>query len=318
MSKSDDITKQESEIIKSSIIHIESGDHLITDEAKRHKLALMVACAFVCMISLYPNAHVGSLFGIVKFSDGSEISILKILPYALLVMTYQGIMYAYHLSEAKKAQVNKKLKSIREDNIHLLNEFIELTNNFSDKINNSTHRDFSLKNQGHRFSDIRETISSIEQKVTAIPDFHTNLTNLFLWSGRVLHNVKNQDEIPLNSIQELHNDAEYLIQRVDFFKRMAKLTHQLKSLTFEIDKKCDELDGHFISQYNYYLIKLFDINTEHNKFIKELTQDKISIIDALSKTAFSEKKAFYIYTVIPTVFFFFSLGFALFTYVKSF
>ncbi|QQC97817.1 hypothetical protein JCT86_10370 [Vibrio parahaemolyticus] len=318
MNKSDDITEKEAEIIKNSIIHIEAGDHLITDEAKRHKLALMVACAFVCMISLYPNAHVGSLFGIVKFTDESEISILKILPYALIVMIYQGVMYAYHLNEAKKAQINKKLKSIRKDNILLLNEIIETTNNFSKKIEDSSHRNYGFKSQGKKFIGIRESISGIQSVMQKIPNFHSNLTDLVLSSKSILEKMERQEDVPLQAIKDIHNKAAYLNINADYFKRISGLNEQLINITFEISNKCDELDGHFVEQYNHYLIRLFEINNEHQEFIKDLTKDKMETIDTLSKSEFSERNSIIIYTIIPTCFFMFSLGFSLFTYVKSF
>lgn len=318
MSKSGDITKQEAEIIKSSIIYIESGDHLITDEAKRHKLALMVACAFVCMISLYPNAHVGSLFGIVKFTDESEISILKILPYALLVMVYQGLMYAYHLNEAKKAQINKKLKSIRKDNLLRLNEIIEATNSFSKKIDDSALRNYRFETQGNKFNDIRESIGSIQNVMQKIPNFHSNLTDLVLSSKSIIEKMERQEDVPLQAIKDIYNKSAYLNINADYFKRLSGINEQLRNMTFEISNKCDELDGHFVEQYNHYLIRLFEINNEHQKFIKDLTKDKMGTIDTLSKCAFSERNSIIIYTIIPTCFFMFSLGFSLFTYTKSF
>ncbi|HCE2533514.1 TPA: hypothetical protein NKV98_003973 [Vibrio parahaemolyticus] len=324
MSSLDDITKQEAEIIRNSIIYIESGDHLITDEAKRHKLALMIACAFVFMISLYPNAHIGSLFGIVKFTDESEISILKIIPYALLVMAYQGVMYAYHLNEAKKAQLNKKLKSIREKNFHSFNEFIDKSNDTLEAIENYQIRDVTFNQESGRFSQIRRDINDYDTKLKTIPNFHPHLTNLVMWSQEIINNANRNkqtvtlQEIPIKTIRELHNEGIWLIHRVEIFKDLNHITDGLKLRFTEIDKICDELDGHFIEKYNYYLTRLFDIRNEHSSFINESIEDKQTIMKNLSETAYSEKNAFYIYTVIPTVFFLVSLGFGLFTYITSF
>lgn len=318
MSKSDDITKQEAEIIKSSIIYIESGDHLITDEAKRHKLALMVACAFVFMISLYPNEYIGSLFGIVKFRDESGISLLKILPFAIIVMFYQGAMYAYHLNEAKDAKQNKDFKSTRKENIHLFNNIIDLTNDFSEKINHSIHYDYNFKTEGNRFNSIRESINNIQNVMQKIPNLHPQLTALTLLSKSALEKAEKQEEIPLQVIKDIYNNAKDLNLRAEHLKRISGLNAQLLNLTFEINSKCEDLDIHFVNQYNYYLTKLFNISLEHNNLKRELNQDKVNIIKALSRTAYNKKAAFYIYTVIPAVFFLICLVFSLFTYITGF
>lgn len=317
MSKSDNITKQEADNIKNSIIHIEAGDHLITDEAKRHKLALMLVCSFVLMISYYHDAKVGSLFGIIKFSQGHEICVLELIPFAILVMIYHAILYTYHFKEANNAWKNKKLKSFRENKI---TEFNKLTSNIDrarhlslnrevEKPIKKIHSELSntlqhLKESANYFesesksgpiskhfdstiSELRKTAWSISQKLNYEDGFNHKQEIL-----RLCYDVRNQCEI-----------IDYELDKKEWYEnRVSKLkvSHQL------IERLIINFERFHIENYNYYLEQNFDRELSFNHHVKQSTKEQNKIYEVLKSTSFVNKEATYIYVVIP--FFYFTIS----------
>ncbi|EHZ2573855.1 hypothetical protein K5N30_002720 [Vibrio parahaemolyticus] len=327
MSNSDNITKQEADTIKNSIIHIEAGDHLITDEAKRHKLALMLACAFVFMISLYPTEHLGSLFGIVKFTDETKIKLFEVLPYALLVMIYQGIMYAYHFNEAKKAWINKKLKMVREDNVKHLVILSEVISSKQDNIAISHPKPIDIESEvspqqlsttlGTLIKNVESINSDWSQKLEICNELSA-LKNYLLDIHRISNNT---NHLNIHELDELETKIK---------EKLTKIHSIIPSENWAIDKAiilqtCHEnleryvktINHIFIDKYNLHLEMYLEQELESVKYIKDSNKQINNIAESLQKTSFNENLAMILYVILPSVIFSVVFLFGMKTYLSN-
>lgn len=325
MGKSDDITEKETEIINNSIIHIEAGDHLITDEAKRHKLALMLVCSFVLMISYYHEAKVGSLFGIIKFSPGYEICVLELIPFAILVMVYHGFIYYYHFNEAKKAWLNKELKAIRADKIiELNNQNIAISQSANQnivsqldkpEIDNTKEirelRVFLRKNLTHfeKLVDKSPKFIELQHMIEPIYDELEYLKNTSIQPEVDKHKVHNYYNSIHDRLNILRNNLDSISLLQEGLDRLKKYNVGLNDITLKIDR-------HFINKYNYYLEENYKRSSRHNSQVREALTQRDKLIAEISKTAFNKKHAMILYFYLPALYFISALCSSLYVYLN--
>ncbi len=311
-----------------NIVYIEAGDHLITDETRRHKLALMITCSFVLMISYYHNAQVSTLFGVIKFSDGDEISVLNLIPFAFLVMLYHAYIYAYHLSQAKKAWVNKIQKALiegsiatfdkfssqiedsRRNNIDNLPDLINLNKNtkITEKLNSLRKLENSLKEGEDRWSNHR----FLGQRIHTIRSIITKLNDRELSPSQEEMYQRYSELTP-----KLIDEIEPIIGDMPFQEWPADRLSILKACTSTLNETIQELDELYLNKYNFYLEENYKRNFNHICLVKNALTQRKEIIDTLEKTAFDDKKATFIYSVIPSIYFILASVMGVYTFVAN-
>ncbi|WP_394146843.1 hypothetical protein [Shewanella atlantica] len=90
-------------------IKVEGEDHLITDEAKRHKMSLMFFSSLLIAMCFFPDAYVKSILGVITFAEADYKKIDEFLWVAMLVAFYFALLYKHYYGVAIKKQKNKKL-----------------------------------------------------------------------------------------------------------------------------------------------------------------------------------------------------------------
>jgi len=306
------------------IIHIEAADHLITDEAKRHKLALMLVCSFVLMISYYHDAKVGSLFGIIKFTEDHEIGVLELIPFAIAVMLYHGTVYAYHYNEAKKAWINKVAKAIREEKISTFNAHaLTIDNAKRDNIDFVIEKANVINNNiiMEKIRNLRTGLAEVEKSLhneTAPKDTR--------------HTVRSLEEEMYTLQSKLSsNEMSFVSPLVDsIYPKIQRLNHQIEHDFWTqnklqnihyccniIEEVIDDFEKSFIAKYNYYLEENYKRNYRHNQCIKRSIAQRDLILNEMKKTSFNEKNATLLYKALPFLYFNAAFIYGIYIYLNN-
>ncbi len=296
--------------MKNYIIHIEASDHLVTDETKRHKLALMLACALVLMLSIYPCSQINGLFGILKFTEGNEIQAYSLLPYALAVMFYQGVMYTYHYNESKKAWINKKLKSIKKDKIDIFNN-LESNIISSKAITTATLEPFCLTKEIptlRLLNELRDTVATLESRLDNKSNFNGINDTLFDISQKIQHiseidhNLKYTEKDVWSYVQPTFYEISRSIKNIDFKEEFTwEKVKEIKSSIKIIENITAEIELVFIEKYNYYLQENYIRESNFNENIRNAIKQRDELIYTLNKTSFIESHAIFIYFHVPLI-----------------
>ncbi len=306
------------------IIYLEAGDHMITDEAKRHKLALMLACSFVLMISYYHDATVGSLFGIIKFAEGNEIGVLELIPFAIAVMLYHAIIYAYHFNEARKAWINKKLKAVREQRISKFNMHAESIDNGKLEIIDKTLPTIQSNrfNKSWQLDSLIRAIDSNIGKESLSEDFTATVLEIdelmYKVRGISISSKSSSDQDQLKELnQQLYTLCDKLYKNLGKEKFVTTKLELIKQCYAILEKVSSDFDNAYISKYNYYLEEDFKRKQEFKQVILESLSQREAILDEMRSFKFDERSASLLYAFLPFIYFSSALIFGVTTYLVN-
>ncbi|EGR0802270.1 hypothetical protein EX462_11320 [Vibrio alginolyticus] len=322
------------------IIYLEASDHMITDEAKRHKLALMLVCSFVLMISYYDKAKVGSLFGIIKFDGGHEIPVVELIPFALIVMLYHGVIYAYHYREAIKAWVRKNNDAIIKKNISefsLIGEKVEKEiesyshSELPDCISSNTHLSELTK-----VSKWRATFTSFyREREQFFTEANQNkarrirLTNIItnrnksLLDSRTEFQSKHQSILYEDSailrgkIDELLTDIGELDREINNYVHLQDKVDVLSEVFEDMDVVVGQFDDVLRDKYNHYLISHIERQKNVHQNLINLVRQREDIVNTMKELSFDEKKATLLYKYLPLAYFSVAMLYGLNAYISA-
>ncbi|MEZ8019393.1 hypothetical protein ACED63_13335 [Vibrio splendidus] len=312
-----------------AFFHLEAGEHMITGETKRHKLALMVACTITTAMCILNSSEVTSLFGILKVEPG--IPVLKLIPFALAITIYQAILYKHHYKEAINEWNNKIDKRKQDRDFRHFNKLTSYTIKISDAITekenlitpSSTHS--TGLSRLKCFVESYPQIISKEQLEREYSSSQQNIKTSYIesQSKRLVNNlrhisqslkeikdIKNASGHPLfygDSIYEASDISEELFRLANYDFLLINKAHKINSTFDDLEKIIESLDRTHIRDYNQYQIKYYEQQYELDKKLQKCIEQRERAIQNMKRTSFDIKSTERFYKWIPLSFFCFTI-----------
>lgn len=306
MKKDGNITSEEKEILKNCIIHVESGEHFITDDAKKFMWILLASCTFLGLISHFDQVKITSFLSW-TFDPGIEVS--KIIPLALVAVIILAFIYIASFFDARKAVNNKNARKVRDQNITLFNTLTQnidsarTSNIESPPSDIDTSEIISLE----KFSELKALLNTLENSVSK-PSISEDFT-------KTVYDINNE----INRLPQINRNTHISkenTERDEFYSNLCKLCEKLKlnlgkENWFEtklsdiqtchsiLNELVQELELRYTNTYNYYLIENKVRSEKFNKTVDSAIAQRQQIIDEMRSYSFSAKTSYLIFFILP-------------------
>ncbi|MCS0326266.1 hypothetical protein ND973_03825 [Vibrio diabolicus] len=304
-------------------VHLEAGEHMITGETKRHKLALMITCTITCAMCILNSSKVTSLFGILKIEP--DIPVLWLIPFALVITLYQAILYRYHYIEAMKEWKNKIEKKTQKRHFRHFNLISNTINCSSDKAFQKQEILTINSSQGARLERLKGFINDFSDSINKAPnedellemsylaskgvseDHHNLIQNL----ERISRELDNIDKLDLdyNDISLYNKSIQHTISQAKNLSGLLKYNFLLINKANKINESFDalnkiiiDLESKYINNYNEYLIKHYDSHIEIKQLLNNCIQQRDKAISMMALTSFNENSTKIFYKWVPFFF----------------
>lgn len=319
----------------SVFVHLEAGEHMITDEAKRHKIALMLYCSILLSLSYFNKATIESIFGTLKFE--TPIPANDVLPLIFIVVIYYSVMYAHHYKEAIKAWKNKTHKDSISRNISRFNKVLSYTNNSQEQILNSDYlsnpivegdysrRLFNVKSSiVQSLEDSKDMAKILEHGIprfrpTDAEDFHEILEYLKTVEDYLMHVMKSRDanfllygkstiDLKLSWLTTMKQKYEYGVLLLEKADDIENYYEQLQSLILDIEALYNE-------KISYFERKHFEKEVLLNNKIERCIKLKKSMVKEMKNLSVNERSNILLYRDIPTFYVLVTIFYASYKYL---
>lgn len=312
-----------------AFFHLEAGEHMITGETKRHKLALMIACTITTAMCILNSSEVTSLFGILKIEPG--VPVLKLIPFALAITIYQAVLYKHHYKEAINEWVNKVDKKKHDREFRYFNKLNSCINDTSGSISQKENLVTPSLNHSNNIARLKDFITNFnsiidrERLEREFADYPPSTDTSYIKPSALrlveqlssisnhLNEIKDSDNVknsPLFYSDLIYEAAEtvgilFRLTKYEFlvFDKAIKINNSYADL----EEVLNDLDKRYIQDYNQYQIKYYEQQFELDKKLQKCIEQRERAIKNMKRTSFDIKSTERFYKWIPLSFFCFTI-----------